>query len=78
MCDMCWCCGMFTALDRAHIQALVDGGEDVIEKIHLLCRNCHKATEHLSGTAYWDYLENYPWEPVRHLILKGIALAMDE
>ena len=54
----CFACGMSDGLvlDRSHIDARCDGGSDDIENLHLLCRTCHKASEHLSGAAYVDWL----------------------
>lgn len=59
----CFACGMSdTALERCHILARALGGADTVDNLHLLCPTCHKASEGLSGGAYFDWLEN--WTPV--------------
>lgn len=58
---VCFACGLDPAqwggLERAHITAVVNGGRDELENLHLLCRPCHRSSEYLDGAAYWRWLE---------------------
>lgn len=55
----CFACGTVDGPDakpeRAHILARVLGGDDSPGNLHLLCSACHKASERLSGDAYWRW-----------------------
>lgn len=42
-------------LHRAHIQPRTMGGSDELENIHLLCGECHTASEHWTGERYWEW-----------------------
>ena len=54
----CFACGMdCITIDAAHILARVQGGENILDNIHLLCRVCHVESEMLTGKAYWYWLE---------------------
>lgn len=57
-------------LERAHILARSEGGPDTVENLHLLCPECHKASEMVSGDAYWAWLES------RSLVDRVLQLAM--
>jgi hypothetical protein len=46
----------FTAVERAHILAVCDGGSDDCSNIHLLCVECHNTSEPYSGELYDDWL----------------------
>ena len=63
--DYCFACGFTDGkLDRAHILARALGGSDFCSNLHLLCRICHKDSEHIYG-------ENYKnWIIERHLMDK--------
>ncbi len=56
----CFACGFVPTdevLERAHIKALWMGGKDDLENIHLLCRECHHASEDLFGDLYWKWFK---------------------
>lgn len=72
--DICWCCGEYTSLDRCHIHALVDGGSDTLDNVHLLCRPCHLRTEGMTPAAYWTYLEHHPYEPIARMTKRYEAI----
>jgi hypothetical protein len=41
--------------EKAHILARCDGGSDTAENLHMLCHECHKTSETLSGYKYWAW-----------------------
>lgn len=45
------------ALERAHILAKIEGGDDSLDNLHLLCPYCHRDTESISGELYWIYMK---------------------
>jgi 5-methylcytosine-specific restriction endonuclease McrA len=58
--DYCWGCGFYDnkPTDRAHIRARSYGGCDKAHNLHLLCRECHKASEFLTGEDYDSWFAN--------------------
>lgn len=42
---------------RAHIVAKCKGGLDSAENLHLLCRECHNASEYKSREKYWEWFK---------------------
>ena len=57
--DICFACGQNDGkAERAHILARVEGGDDSVENLHMLCKGCHKDSEYISGSKYWDWLGN--------------------
>lgn len=61
----CFACGLsplWTMSDfdlaRAHILARTKGGSDGVENLHLLCDECHKASEGLDGDVYWTWFHD--------------------
>ena len=44
--------GDSVVVDRAHILAVCEGGDDDVSNIHLLCRGCHRESEVYSGDEY--------------------------
>ena len=42
---------------KAHIIAKCEGGSDSVENLHLLCRECHNASEYKSGENYWKWFK---------------------
>lgn len=54
----CFACGL-NKLDlyRCHIYPRSLGGSDGVENIHLLCRNCHDASEYKHSKDYFDWLK---------------------
>ena len=54
-CGVCFACG-FEGNERAHILARVDGGDDSVENLHILCGICHKDSEFLDGGKYMTWL----------------------
>ena len=61
--DYCFACGHTSltgdALERAHIQALVDNGPDCISNIHLLCSMCHSISEYFTTIPYFIWFVNW-------------------
>ena len=57
--DYCFACGFTSArpLERAHILALAEGGDNHAENLHMLCHLCHKASEFISGDAYFQWFD---------------------
>ena len=59
--NTCFNCGYthnkHTAVDRAHIVSVFNGGSDSPSNIHLLCNKCHKISEPWEGEIYnyWFY-----------------------
>jgi len=60
--NTCFKCGYTsssgTAVDRAHILSVFDGGSDECENLHLLCGNCHLDSEPYNGKVYDLWFEN--------------------
>lgn len=50
----CFACGHFANLERTHIVALVDGGPNTVDNLHILCRSCHSVSE--GNPNYWQWL----------------------
>ena len=48
----CFGCGCPSKVERAHITALVNGGTNDLDNLHLLCRGCHVESESYSGEVY--------------------------
>lgn len=75
----CFACTMtFGRLDRAHILPLCEGGEDVLENVHLLCGVCHRHSEHLSGEVYWDWFKRVNIDSVVMAVLSRNGLTARE
>ena len=57
--NTCFKCGFtlsgITAVDRAHILSVYDGGSDDVSNLHLLCSDCHKQSEVYSGGLYDEW-----------------------
>lgn len=69
--DYCFACAFeYGGTEKAHIQALSEGGEDELENIHLLCWLCHKDSEGLSGVAYWNWFNE---RTIMDLIYSGAS-----
>lgn len=54
----CFACGFDSQVQRAHIIAISEGGDNAVSNIHLLCPNCHVESEILSEECYWTWLQN--------------------
>jgi len=52
----CFACGNHIGIQRAHISAKFDGGEDACDNLHLLCAGCHAESEYYQGDGYWNWL----------------------
>jgi hypothetical protein len=56
----CFACGCEAGtgfnLERAHILARAEGGDDSVSNLHILCRPCHQESEMLSGGPYFAWL----------------------
>jgi len=55
--DYCFSCVMEEKTERCHILARTLGGPDDVQNLHLLCSDCHKASELLSGLEYFQWFE---------------------
>ena len=55
--EFCWGCAMEEKTERCHILARTFGGSDDVQNLHLLCSDCHKASELLSGLEYFEWLK---------------------
>lgn len=65
--ESCFCCGATGKLERAHIKALVSGGDNSVSNIHILCKKCHLDSEGLSGDNYWRWFLSCEWQdPLCH------------
>ena len=54
----CFACGFDapgSGLQRAHILALADGGNNDVENLHMLCLCCHQSSEYISGEEYFTW-----------------------
>jgi hypothetical protein len=52
---VCMACGRKSAVGRAHILARNDGGSNEPSNLHMLCMDCHNASELLDGERYWRW-----------------------
>ncbi|MGA1757052.1 MAG: HNH endonuclease signature motif containing protein [Pseudomonadales bacterium] len=52
----CFACGNYIKIERAHIRAKFNGGEDTCDNLHLLCSGCHADSEYYEVDEYWDWL----------------------
>ena len=64
--DYCFACGMEEKTERAHILAKFKGGSDEVDNLHLLCPQCHKASEFMDGVDY------NKWLLERNLLHRGL------
>lgn len=53
--NWCFACGWEGKIERAHILAVSEGGDNLVSNLHLLCDGCHRASEPLSGQDYWEW-----------------------
>jgi 5-methylcytosine-specific restriction endonuclease McrA len=53
--NRCFACGWESELEKAHIKPLNKNGKDLISNIHLLCSDCHWASENMVGDTYWNW-----------------------
>jgi|688.fasta_scaffold869185_2 hypothetical protein len=55
---ICFACGCNTAfIQRAHIIAIHNGGNNSVDNLHLLCKECHIESEYLDA---WQ-IDYYKW-----------------
>ena len=60
--DICFACDFINGTtERAHIRALCNGGSNSPDNLHLLCSQCHKASEFIEGGAYWEWIADRRW-----------------
>jgi 5-methylcytosine-specific restriction endonuclease McrA len=54
---VCMACGWKRScgIERAHIFPRMKGGADSPANLHMLCRDCHNASEYLEGERYWAW-----------------------
>jgi hypothetical protein len=78
----CFACGATANIERCHIKAKNEAGNDGVENLHLLCKSCHVDSEMLSGERYWIWLKNMidkVWQPfTEHIHTKRLRLGFDE
>jgi hypothetical protein len=79
-CDnYCFACGMDYGckLERAHILALCDGGNNDVHNLHNLCSVCHKASEYINGLDYWAwfYRRNFFDAIVQSALTRGVNIS---
>ena len=57
--NQCFACSSLDTqrLERAHILARCNGGDDSLDNLHLLCRHCHISSELMSGEEYWLWFQ---------------------
>jgi hypothetical protein len=76
---VCMACGAYresrkggaAKMDRAHIQALSDGGGNGADNLHLLCSTCHRDSEYLTGDKYYKWLrERNQFDPLYSIGLR--------
>ena len=77
--NQCFGCGSNLNLQRCHIKAKVNGGDDSHSNLHILCSPCHLESESIEGSIYWDwlsykYLNDFDFG-FRHLKIKAILVA---
>ena len=54
--ENCFACHWGGGLERCHITARCNGGSDNVDNLHVLCLECHKASEHIEGKEYFAWL----------------------
>ena len=54
--DFCWGCGMLERVERAHIDAHMEGGSNEVWNYNLLCPECHRTSEMVQGARYMEWL----------------------
>lgn len=66
----CFACNNPTLLDRCHIVPLINGGNNDVSNLHLLCRGCHVESE--NSKFYWTWMKNKRlkyWKPKwKHIV----------
>jgi hypothetical protein len=55
--DNCFACHWGGQLERCHITARHDGGSDGVDNLHVLCPECHRASECIDGKEYFKWLD---------------------
>ncbi len=62
--DVCFACGMIyrdrrdANTEKSHIIAHCESGPEETWNLHLLCKGCHRDSEHLKGMPYWLWFLN--------------------
>lgn len=51
----CFACGNNVGTERAHILPINQGGDNSLENLHLLCKECHIESENFFGNIYWKW-----------------------
>ena len=72
--DICFACDFINeTTEKAHIKARCNGGNDEPDNLHLLCPQCHKASEFMEGQAYWNWIADRRWWHlgIRNMVIKG-------
>lgn len=76
----CWSCGLRHGdrlkAYRCHIRAKCEGGSCDAWNHHLLCGSCHRESEFMSGTIYWQWFHSR--DRIERMLLRGIALDVTE
>ena len=65
----CFACGRLANLDRCHIIPSVDGGNNSVKNLHLLCAGCHAESEGLRQYFTWfEYKRRHEFlSPIDHI-----------
>jgi hypothetical protein len=53
----CFACGSELGTERCHILPLNQGGDNSLENLHLLCKECHWESEGIHGEIYWEWFK---------------------
>ena len=72
--DYCFACGFKARTERAHIKASVEGGSDDVKNLHLLCPDCHRQSERLSGYEYYEWFID---QNLFSMVARGAQLACE-
>ncbi len=70
----CFACMSSNKLERAHIKAISQGGDNSASNLHILCASCHLESEFISGETYWAWYRQKIWNEPSSLI-KFMSLA---
>lgn len=59
--SVCFACGSHIGTERCHILPVNQGGNNKLDNLHLLCKECHLESEYLHGTVYWEWFKTKFW-----------------
>lgn len=70
--DTCMACGWLATTERCHITPRDREGPNIAANLHLLCDTCHHASEHLTGSDYWQ------WFTTRNMLHTAMTIAYQQ